>query len=98
MLNLAAGITPEELGGNRVLALALTRLTEIIGEAAKGVSTDLRERHPEVAWSQMARTKDRFVHHYSDVDIDQLWQIISADLPLLVGQIESIIDEIGGSP
>lgn len=46
----------------------------------------------------MARTRDRLVHHYSDVDIDQLWQIISADLPLLVGQIESIIDEIGGSP
>src|SRR5713226_3828107 len=65
------------------LTLALTRLVEIVGEAAKNVSDEERQRHPEVPWRAIAGTRDRLVHAYFDVDLDQLWQIVAVDLPAL---------------
>jgi len=70
------------------LTLALTRLVEIIGEAAKNVSTETRAHLPEVPWRAIAGTRDRLVHAYFDVDHDRLWQIVSVDLPALVAQLE----------
>ncbi len=73
------------------LALALTRLVEIIGEAAKNVSGDERDRIPQVPWRAIAGTRDRLVHAYFDVDLDRLWQIVAVDLPPLVAAIEAAL-------
>lgn len=70
------------------LTLALTRLIEIIGEAAKGVSTGTRARL-QVPWRAIAGTRDRLVHAYFDVDLDQVWQIVTVDLPPLIATIEA---------
>jgi uncharacterized protein with HEPN domain len=78
----------KDLDANLQLTLALTRLVEIVGEAAKNVSDDERRRHPEVPWRAIAGTRDRLVHAYFDVDLDQLWRIVSADLPALVPVLE----------
>ncbi|MGH3719176.1 MAG: HepT-like ribonuclease domain-containing protein [Pseudonocardiaceae bacterium] len=60
-----AGRSRDDLDDDELLRLALTKLVEIVGEAAKHVSNDLRESHPEVPWSAAARMRDRLVHHYS---------------------------------
>ena len=73
------------------LTLALTRLVEIIGEAAKNVSDQERQRHPEVPWRAIAGTRDRLAHGYFDVDLDQLWRIVSEDLPALVPVLEKAL-------
>lgn len=70
------------------LTLALTRLVEIVGEAAKNVSDDERQRHPEVPWRAIAGTRDRLAHAYFDVDLDQLWRIVATDPPALVALLE----------
>ena len=73
------------------LTLALTRLVEIIGEAAKNVSDQERQRHPEVPSRAIAGTRDRLAHGYFDVDLDQLWRIVSEDLPALVPVLEKAL-------
>jgi uncharacterized protein with HEPN domain len=77
-----------DLENDLQLTLALTRLVEIIGEAAKNVSADTAASLPGVPWRAMAGTRDRLAHAYFDVDHDQLWRIVSVDLPALVAQLE----------
>lgn len=78
-----AGKTRDDLERDRMLQLALVKLVEIIGEAAKAVSNDTRRRYPEVPWSAAARTRDRLTHHYFEVNLDVLWSTVTADLPAL---------------
>jgi uncharacterized protein with HEPN domain len=78
------GKTRDDLGDDRMLQLALVKLVEIVGEAAKAVSNDTRRRYPEVPWSAAARTRDRLTHHYFDVNLDVLWSTVTEDLPALL--------------
>lgn len=71
--------------------LALTRLLEILGEAAKGVSAETRACHPQLPWSQMAATRDCLIHGYFSVDLDIIWEIIGHDLPPLISALESLV-------
>lgn len=86
------GRSDADLYRDAQLALALTRLVEIIGEAAKNVSAETRAKLPQVPWRAMAGTRDRLVHAYFDVDLERLWQIVAADLPPLVAALEAAIE------
>jgi uncharacterized protein with HEPN domain len=71
--------------------LATIRLLEVVGEAAKNVSSEMRSRHPEISWREIAGTRDRLIHGYFDVDYEVIWSIITIDLPLLVQQLQQIL-------
>ena len=72
------------LDQDEVLRLALTKLVEIVGEAAKQVSEPVRAAHPAVPWAAAARMRDRLVHHYFDINLDVLWSTVTEDLPALL--------------
>jgi uncharacterized protein with HEPN domain len=73
-----------------VLRRAMERSLEIIGEAAKAVSAELREAHPEVPWPAMAKIRDRLSHHYHRIDPAQLWVVAETDVPALAEQLRLI--------
>ena len=73
-----------DLDDDELLRLALTKLVEIVGEAAKGVTSEGRAALPEVPWRAAARMRDRLVHHYFDINLDILWRTITEDLPQLI--------------
>lgn len=81
----------DDLCKDEQLALAVVRLLEILGEAAKKVSEKCRKEYPEIPWRQIAGTRDRLIHGYFDVDLNIVWQIISDDLPPLIMQLEKAV-------
>ncbi len=85
------GRARSDLESDEQLSLAVVRLLEILGEAAKNVSEDLRKDYPDIPWRQIAGTRDRLIHGYFDVDLDIVWQIISTDLPVLAAQLEKAL-------
>lgn len=79
--------TRADLDTDDMLRLALTKLIEIVGEAAKQISDEGRAHYPDVPWPAAARMRDRLVHHYFDIDLDILWSTATEDLPALVRRI-----------
>lgn len=91
-VEIARGKTRADLDTNRVLNLALTRLVEIIGEAANRVPDEVQSKHPELPWLQMIGARNRLIHGYDSVDFDILWVIVNDDLPVLISQLETIVE------
>lgn len=81
---ITAGKTRDDLDRDEILALAVVRLLEIVGEAAKHLSDTFRAAHPGIPWRLMAGTRDRLIHGYFDVDLSIVWAIVTEDLPPLI--------------
>ena len=69
--------------------IILWRLT-VLGEAAKGVPEATRDAHPEVAWSEAARLRDRIVHHYEGVDAAEIAAVVTSDIPRLLAGLKPL--------
>jgi uncharacterized protein with HEPN domain len=76
---------------------AVIRNLEIIGEATKRLSPELRARHAGVPWRAMAGARDRLIHHYFGVNLDIVWQITSGELPDVASRIGEVLDKEQGS-
>jgi len=72
---------------------AVVRNLEIIGEATKNLSKELRERYSDVPWKGMAGVRDRLIHHYFGVNLDIVWQIVRDELPKVASQLDKILSQ-----
>jgi uncharacterized protein with HEPN domain len=70
------------------------RQIEIIGEATKRLSPELRLRYTHIVWGDMARMRDKLIHDYFGVDIDKVWLTAIEDLPILKTEIERILVDL----
>ena len=73
---------------------AVIRQLEIIGEATKGLSHDLRSQYDEVPWRRIAGLRDVLIHAYMSVDIVAVWEITQRELPSLRRQVEVILKDL----
>jgi uncharacterized protein with HEPN domain len=80
-LGFAKGKSRSDLDKDRMLVLSLVKEVEIIGEAASKVSPEIKSRHPEIPWQDMALMRNRLIHVYFDVDLEVVWETIRKDLP-----------------
>jgi len=70
---------------------AVIRQLEIIGEATKRISSDTRDRYPDVPWKRIAGLRDVLIHGYMGVDVKAVWEITRKNIPELKKNIISIL-------
>lgn len=66
---------------------------QIICEAARAISADFKQQHPEVAWPQIAGMRNILVHHYFGIDLAVVWAVVERELPVLKQQVADLLDE-----
>jgi uncharacterized protein with HEPN domain len=76
---------------DEVLPAAVLHHLTAIGEAIHRLSPELKERHPEVPWQQIAAVRHRIVHAYFDLDWQILWNAAMDEIPQLRRQIGAIL-------
>lgn len=89
-LLLVRGKTRQDYDSDTALRLALTHLIQVIGEAARRVSSQFRERHPEIAWEAIAGMRSKIVHDYMNVDEDIVWDSVTQELQPLIEELKKI--------
>ncbi len=73
---------------------AVVRNIEIIGEAVKNLSRDLKEKHKDIEWKDIAGMRDKIIHFYFGIKWDVVWDVIKNKIPELKPKLESIINEL----
>lgn len=83
--------TRSELESDVVLAAALERFIEVVGEAASKVSAPTKEAATDIPWSEIIGMRNRLIHGYASVDYDIVWDVVSADLREMISNLEALL-------
>jgi uncharacterized protein with HEPN domain len=101
VLSATSGKTLADVQEDGMLQRACSRSIEIIGEAAKNVSSALRKANPRIPWKQLAAMRDKLIHQYFGVNWVIVWDVIENHLPTLrrdIGALVSTIEATNISP
>ena len=66
---------------------------QIIGEAARSLSAEFRQQHPDKVWTKAAGMRNILVHHYFEINATRIWNVVHEDLPSLRDRVESLLRE-----
>ena len=80
-----------DLGNEPIVFYGIVKLIEIIGEAAYMLTLEFKEKHPETPWKQIVGMRHVLVHGYYQLSIDDVWDVITNDIPALESHIEKYI-------
>ncbi|MBU3682818.1 MAG: DUF86 domain-containing protein [Phycisphaerales bacterium] len=84
------GLDPARFASNDIVIRAVLYDFAVIGEAAKGVSAAMRDRHPDIPWADMAGMRDVVIHQYFGVDAALVWRAATAHVPGVRTRLESL--------
>lgn len=89
------GISLEQFFESPQIQDAVYRRLEVIGQAVKDLPLDVRHRYSEVPWRQIAGMRDVLSHDYLGVDVEITWVTAREHIPVLAGQVERILADLG---
>ncbi|MBC8416486.1 MAG: DUF86 domain-containing protein [Candidatus Cloacimonetes bacterium] len=70
---------------------AVIRSLEIIGEASKKVSQEIKDNNQNIPWKEMAGMRDKIIHGYFDLDLVTIWETVKNDIPPLKPLFENLL-------
>jgi len=85
------GVTTDTFFASVLIQDAVIRRIEIIGEATKNLSAELKSKYPHIPWRSIAGMRDVLIHEYLGVDLKLVLDTATKKLPTLKKQIETIL-------
>ncbi len=65
----------------------------VIGEAVKNLSEELKDEYPSIPWRNIAGTRDRLIHGYFEIQLNEIWKVVTTDLNDLKDVVSSILED-----
>jgi uncharacterized protein with HEPN domain len=97
LIDSTKGLQREEFFSDEILKRAAARSIAIMGEAAKKLPVEFREKHSNVEWKAIAGMRDKLIHDYFGIDYEIVWDAIVNKVPKLKQEIEIAIKDESGS-
>jgi len=97
-VNKIAHLSRADFDSDENLRLALAHLVQTIGEAARHVSAEFQAHHASIPWSKIVGMRHRVVHDYMHVDYDIVWDVVTRELPPLIGLLSKVVPENESEP
>jgi len=92
LIGCSSGLSLETFEADETLRRAFARSLEVIGEAAKKLPDEYRDRHPQLEWRAMTGMRDRLIHAYFGVDYILVWDVVVNKIPKLRRQIAELLN------
>lgn len=87
------GLSYEEFLSNEEKQDAVIRNIEVIGEAVKKVTSQLKDKYTQINWKKIAGMRDKLIHFYFGVKLEVVWVVTTKEIPELEGKIKEILKE-----
>lgn len=92
----AAGYDFDRFRDDLRTVYAVTRCLETISEASRRLPDALKERHPSIAWKEMAAAGNVYRHEYEDVAASYIWITVQDHLPPLRAALSEELAALSG--
>ena len=89
----SSGRSRGDLEDDRMFSLAVTKLVEIIGEAANRVPPDDRMKYSSIEWGSIIGMRNRLAHGYDVLDFDVIWETVTVNIPSLIESLQESLAE-----
>jgi len=88
------GMEFNEFKENNMAKDAVLRNLEVLGEAAKNLSTAIKEKYPDIPWKRIIGLRNIVIHGYFGVDFDNIWKIITDNVPEVKPSLEEVLKDL----
>lgn len=92
--NYIEGLDYDSFTKNSMVIDAVIRNLEIIGEAIRNIPDNIIDKYPDIPWKRMIGLRNIVIHTYFGIDLENIWKIITENIPEVKPQIILILDEI----
>lgn len=86
-----AGVNRAAFEDDEMRQLAVIKLIEIIGEAARRVSKEFQDLHPEIPWARRIGMRHVLIHNYDQIVLQEGWDAATLSVPRLIAQLEPLV-------
>jgi uncharacterized protein with HEPN domain len=91
VVDFVRGHTLAEYEADLLLRSAVERQIEIIGEAARRISKEFQDAHPEIPWRPIQAQRHVLAHDYGEIKHDRIWRVAETHVPELIALLEPLV-------
>lgn len=85
------GMSFQDFSIDRKTIDSVIRNIEIIGEASKNIPGSIQEKYPDIPWNRMVGLRNVAIHAYFGIDLENIWKIITTNIPQVKTEIQRIL-------